>query len=35
MPHGRQTQTALVVEQMTARKRALFANDARLIGTWE
>jgi hypothetical protein len=28
-------ETALLMEQMIARKRALFANDARLIGNWE
>lgn len=28
-------ESALLLEQMIARKRALFANDARLIGTWE
>jgi hypothetical protein len=28
-------ETALLVEQMIARKRALFAEDARLIGNWE
>ena len=28
-------ETALLMEQMIARKRALFANDARLIGSWE
>jgi hypothetical protein len=28
-------ETALLVEQMIARKRALFADDARLIGNWE
>jgi len=28
-------ETALLVEQMSARKRALFADDARLIGNWE
>ena len=28
-------ETALLVEQMVARKRALFADDARLIGNWE
>ena len=26
---------AVLMEQMIARKRGLFANDARLIGTWE
>jgi hypothetical protein len=26
---------ALLVEQLIARKRALFADDERLIGTWE
>ena len=28
-------ETALLMEQMIARKRALFADDARLIGNWE
>lgn len=28
-------ETALLMERMIARKRSLFANDARLIGTWE
>jgi hypothetical protein len=28
-------ETALPMEQMIARKRALFANDARLIRNWE
>lgn len=28
-------ETALLVEQMIARKRALFAHDERMIGTWE
>ena len=28
-------ETAVLVEQMIARKRALFADDARLIGNWE
>lgn len=28
-------ETALLIEQMVARKRTLFANDARLIGSWE
>jgi hypothetical protein len=28
-------ETAFLVEQMIARKRALFADDARLIGNWE
>ena len=28
-------ETALLMEQMITRKRALFANDARLIGGWE
>jgi hypothetical protein len=30
-----QPQTALLVEQLIARKRSLFADDERLIGTWE
>jgi hypothetical protein len=28
-------ETALLMEQLIARKRALFADDERLIGTWE
>lgn len=28
-------ETALVMEQLIARKRALFADDERMIGTWE
>jgi len=28
-------ETALLVEQLIARKRALFADDERMIGTWE
>lgn len=28
-------ETSLLIEQMIARKRLLFDNDARLIGTWE
>lgn len=30
-----QPETALLVEQLIARKRALFADDERMIGTWE
>jgi len=29
------TETALLMEQLIARKRALFGNDDRLIGNWE
>ena len=32
MPHGRQTETALLMEQLIARKRALFADDERIDG---
>jgi hypothetical protein len=28
-------EAALLIEQLIARKRALFADDARIIGTWE
>ena len=28
-------ETALLMEQLIARKRALFADDERMIGTWE
>jgi hypothetical protein len=32
---GGKPETALLMEQLIARKRALFADDERLIGSWE
>ena len=32
---GKSPETALLMEQLIARKRALFADDERMIGTWE
>lgn len=32
---GREREGAAIVEQMIARKRTLFGDDARMIGTWE
>ena len=32
---GKSPETALLMEQLSARKRALFADDERMIGTWE
>jgi hypothetical protein len=32
---GKSPETALLMEQLIARKRALFSDDERMIGTWE
>jgi hypothetical protein len=32
---GESAESALLMEQLIARKRALFADDQRMIGTWE